>query len=169
MSTTEETVAEHKVVSIDFVLTNSSGEELDRSKDEPLVYLHGGHNIVPGLEEALTGKGVGDEVKVEVPPEKGYGPSRKVKVQRIPRSKFPEDAVIGKGTRFMMQTPEGPMPIWVTKVMGREVHVTPEHPLAGVTLHFAATVRAVRDASDEEQAHGHPHGPGGHHHHDEEE
>ncbi len=164
-------VAAGSVVSIDYVLTDLKGEELDRSAEgHPMVYLHGARNIVPGLEEALLGKAVGDVVHVEVPPEKGYGVAQKVKTQRVLRSKFPPDAEIKKGVRFMMQGPEGqPMPVWVAKVMGREVHLTPLHPLAGVTLCFDATVVEIRDATDEEKAHGHPHGPGGHHHADADE
>lgn len=162
----EETVAADKVVSIDYVLTNPEGEELDRSADgTPLSYLHGAHNIVPGLEEALAGKRVGDSLQVEVPPEKGYGVRQKVKPQRVMRSKFPADATVEKGSRFLMQGADGrPIPIWVTKVQGREVHVTPQHPLAGVTLCFDVTVRDIRDATEEEKAHGHAHGPGGHGH-----
>ncbi|MCA9609960.1 MAG: FKBP-type peptidyl-prolyl cis-trans isomerase [Myxococcales bacterium] len=163
-------MGEGKVVAIDYVLTDPSGEELDRSGDAPLHYLHGMHNIVPGLEEALTGKSVGDSLKVEVPPAKGYGERGKVKPQRILRSHFPEDATIEKGAQFLMQGPDGrPVPIWVTKVMGREVHVSPEHPLAGVTLIFDVTVKEIREATEEELSHGHVHGPGGHHHHDDDD
>lgn len=167
----EQTVAAGKVVSIDFRLTDTSGTELDRSAEgRPLVYLHGARNIVAGLEEALEGKGPGDSVEVKVPPEKGYGPRRNLKTQRILRSKFPEGVTVDKGTRFVMTDPEGrPFAIWVTKVQGREVHVSAEHPLAGQTLCFTATVREVRDATDEERAHGHVHGPGGHHHADEDD
>jgi FKBP-type peptidyl-prolyl cis-trans isomerase SlyD len=167
----EQSVGAGKVVSIDYVLVDPAGKELDRSAEgKPLVYLHGAHNIVPGLEEALEGKLPGDEIAVRVPPEKGYGPKGNVKPRRILRSKFPENAKIEKGARFLMPGPEGrPFPIWVTKVQGREVHVTPEHPLAGQTLCFTATVREVRDATDEEKAHGHAHGPGGAHGHDHDE
>ena len=165
------TVGADKVVSLEYVLTDPKGKELDRSADgQPLVYLHGARNIVPGLEEALVGKTTGDALEVEVPPEKGYGVSRKLKSMRMLRSKFPADADIKKGARFMMQGPEGkPMPVWVSKVMGRQVHITPEHPLAGVTLHFDVKVGEIRDATEEEKTHGHVHGPGGHDHGDEEE
>ncbi|MBZ0115462.1 MAG: FKBP-type peptidyl-prolyl cis-trans isomerase [Sandaracinaceae bacterium] len=159
-------ITEGKVVSIDYVLTDPSGTELDRSREgHPLVYLHGGGNIVPGLEEALEGKVAGDRVEARVPPEKGYGPKQNIKPRALLRSNFPPDVHVAKGSRFIMRGPEGePMPIWVTKVQGRDVYVTPQHPLAGVTLCFAVTVREVRDATDEEKAHGHVHGPGGHHH-----
>lgn len=160
------TVAEGKVVTIEFVLRDPDGKELDRSPEgDPLVYLHGARNIVPGLEEALEGKSVGDHVEVRVPPEKGYGPKRGVKPQEILRSRFPAEANVVRGARFVADGPDGrPMAIWVTKVQGRSIYVTPEHPLAGVTLCFDATVRAIRDATDEERAHGHAHGPDGHGH-----
>ena len=168
---TEEIIGPEKVVGIDYVLTDPSGAELDRSTPErPLLYLHGAGNIVPGLEEGLVGLTVGDTKAVRVPPEKGYGRRQKLKPHKVLRSKFPPEANVTKGAQFMMQGPEGrPMPIWITKVQGRQVHVTPQHPLAGVTLCFEVTVRDIRPATEEEKAHGHPHGPGGHHHHDEEE
>lgn len=164
----EQTVAAGKVVSIDYVLKDEAGNVRDRSVEgKPLIYLHGSHNIVQGLEEALEGKSPGDSIEAKVAPEKGYGPKRNLKPQRVLRSKFPEGVELEKGTRFVMQGPDGrPIPIWVTKVMGREVHVSPEHPLAGETLYFSVTVREVRDATEEEKAHGHAHGPGGHHGHE---
>jgi FKBP-type peptidyl-prolyl cis-trans isomerase SlyD len=162
------TVEDGKVVSIEYVLRDSEGRELDRSREgEPLVYLHGARNIVPGLEEALTGKSAGDRVEVRVPPEKGFGPKGKVKPQAVLRSRFPEEAQVVKGARFVAEGPGGrPTPIWVHKVQGKTIYVTPEHPLAGVTLCFDVTIRAIRDATDEERAHGHAHGPDGHAHHD---
>lgn len=167
----EQTIADGKVVSIDYVLTDTAGQPLDRSPEgKPLVYLHGAQNIVPGLEAALDGKRPGDSLEVKVPPEKGYGPKRTVKPQRVLRSKFPDTAKVEKGVRFMMQGPDGkPFPVWVTKVMGREVQITPEHPLAGQTLCFSVTVREVREATQDERAHGHAHGPGGEHPHAEDE
>ncbi|MDQ3036293.1 MAG: FKBP-type peptidyl-prolyl cis-trans isomerase [Myxococcota bacterium] len=162
------TVADGKVVSIDYVLRSPEGAELDRSPEgEPLVYLHGAHGIVPGLEEALAGKSAGERVEVRVPPEKGYGPKRKVKAQEVLRSRFPAEAEVVKGARFQTQGPEGrPMTIWVTKVQGKTIHVSPEHPLAGATLCFDVTIREIRDATEEERAHGHAHGPHGHAHHE---
>jgi FKBP-type peptidyl-prolyl cis-trans isomerase SlyD len=156
-------------VTLDFVLRDDRGNELQRSAEgQPLVYLHGAHNVVPGLEEALEGKAEGEELSVTVPPEKGYGSKRNIKSQRILRSKFPEHAKIEKGMRFVMHGPDGqPFPIWVTKVQGREVHVSPEHPMSGKTLCFDVKVLTIRDATDEERKHGHAHGPGAHEHGDE--
>ncbi len=159
-------IADGKVVSIDYVLRDADGGELDRSaEDKPLVYLHGAHGIVPGLEEALAGKAVGERLSVRVPPEKAYGLRQKVKPFEILRSRFPAEANVVKGARFVVENNEGrPMSIWVTKIQGRSIYVTPQHPLAGVTLCFDVTVRDVRDATDEEKTHGHAHGPGGHAH-----
>jgi FKBP-type peptidyl-prolyl cis-trans isomerase SlyD len=162
------TVTNEKVVSIDYVLEDLDGNVLDRSAENtPLVYLHGKGAIIPGLEEELAGKAIGDQFEVRVPPEKGYGPKRKYKTQELLRSHFPADADVVKGARFVMEGPDGQAaPIWVTKVQGRSVHVSPEHPLAGMTLFFRVTVREIRDATSEELAHGHAHGPHGHHDHD---
>ncbi|UJR84604.1 FKBP-type peptidyl-prolyl cis-trans isomerase [Sandaracinus amylolyticus] len=160
-------VDDGKVVSIDYVLRDETGKELDRSSEgAPLVYLHGARGIVLGLEEALAGKSVGDRVEARVPPDKGYGPKRNVKPQEVLRSRFPAEANVVKGAQFVAEGPNGrPTPIWVTKVQGRTIYVTSEHPLAGVTLVFDVTIREVRDATEEEKAHGHAHGPGGHHEH----
>jgi FKBP-type peptidyl-prolyl cis-trans isomerase SlyD len=158
-------IAKNKVVKIKYVLRDGAGETLDESGDEPLEYLHGAHNIVPGLEKQLEGKTVGDKLTAVVPPEEGYGPRHKVKPQQIPRSKFPPDAELEKGMGFTMRTDDGRrVPVWIAKIQGPTVYVDPNHPLAGETLHFDVEVVDVRDANEEEVAHGHPHGPGGHHH-----
>ena len=160
------TIQNDRVATLNFVLKDDDGDVIDASEaGDPLIYLHGHDNIVPGLEEALAGKSVGEESRVEVPPEKGYGVLQKIKPKRVPRSMFPDDATVEKGVRFVMQTPQGQsFPIWVVKVMGKQVHVTTQHPLAGVTLVFDVTIRDIRDATEQELAHGHPHGPGGHPH-----
>lgn len=159
-------VMDGKVCSIDYVLEDPTGNVVERSfENAPLVYLHGKGGIVPGLEEALLGKAVGDTFEVRVPPEKGYGPKQRLKTRELLRSDFPDDAPVAKGARFLMRGADGEaMPIWVTKVQGRSVHVSPEHPLAGMTLLFRVTVREIRDATSEELEHGHAHGPHGHDH-----
>lgn len=162
-------VEEKKVVTIEYVLTDKAGKELDRSApDKPMLYLHGAHNIVPGLEKELTGKAPGDSFEAVVSPEQGYGPKQKVKDIRMPRSAFPADAPLARGMQFITETERGNMPLWVKKVQGPTIIVTPLHPLAGVELHFSGKVVEIRDASEEEIAHGHAHGPGGHHHGEEE-
>jgi FKBP-type peptidyl-prolyl cis-trans isomerase SlyD len=160
------TIENGKAVSLEYVLTNDKGEELDRSKDDrPLLYLHGSRNIVSGLERQLEGKSVGDEFDARVPAEEGYGPKQKVKPIRMPRSRFPADVPVTRGMSFQTQTKEGKtFPLWVTKVQGPTITCTPLHPLSGVNLNFHVKVLEVRDATEEETAHGHVHGPGGHEH-----
>ena len=159
------TIANNSVVAIKYVLTADDGEELDRSQeDSPLTYLHGHHNIVPGLEKALLGKSVGDKVKAVVPPEEAYG-QRVGKSQRVPRSQFPKDLDLKPGMQLAMQTQDGQMaPIWIERIQGPTVIVDMNHPLAGETLHFDVEVMEIREASEEEIQHGHVHGPHGHGH-----
>ncbi len=159
-------IAEGKVVSIHYVLRDDSGKELDRSEEgKPLLYLHGARNIVAGLEKALAGKRPGESVQVTVPPEQGYGSRNRGKTFQMPRSSFPKEVKLERGMQFTTKTKEGhQVPVWIAKVQGPTVVVDPNHPLAGATLHFDVTVAEVRDASDEEKAHGHAHGPDGHGH-----
>jgi FKBP-type peptidyl-prolyl cis-trans isomerase SlyD len=154
-------VAKDTVVSIDYSLKNSAGEVLDTSEGaQPLSYLHGHKNIVPGLEEALEGHEEGADVSVTVPPEKGYGPRHDELVQTAPLSAFPEDNPPTPGMRFQAETQNGPTVIQVTKVEGDEVTVDANHVLAGEDLNFDVTVKQVRAATEQELEHGHVHEAG---------
>jgi FKBP-type peptidyl-prolyl cis-trans isomerase SlyD len=158
-------IADRRVAQFHYTLTNDQGDELDSSTGhEPLTYLHGKGNIVPGLEKALTGKQAGDKLKVSVPPAEGYGPLQPELVQIVPRSSFQGVADIKVGMRFQAQTNHGPVLVRVTQVTTETVTVDGNHELAGQTLHFDIEVTGVRDATVEEVLHGHVHGPGGHHH-----
>lgn len=163
----ETTIAQNMVVSFHYTLKNDGGEVLDESSgDEPMMYLHGHDNIVPGLERKLTGRKVGDKLEVVVDPADGYGERDPRGKQEIPRAAFPDDAPIEVGISFVIQTPDGDVvPMWIVGIDGDRVSCDLNHPLAGERLHFAVEVMAVRDATSEELEHGHPHGPGGHHHH----
>lgn len=160
------TVEAGKVVSIHYVLRDDAGQELDRSEEgSPMFYLHGAQNIVAGLEEKLTGAAIGAKVSVTVPPEKGYGPRNRGKVFQIPRSALPATVTPTRGMQLYANGPDNQkVPVFITKVQGPTITVDPNHPLAGVTLHFDVTVVDVRDATDEEKTHGHAHGPDGHGH-----
>jgi FKBP-type peptidyl-prolyl cis-trans isomerase SlyD len=155
----------NKVVSLSYTLRDDSGEIIDQSKDgSPLLYLHGARNIVPGLEEQLEGVGQGESIKATVPPEKGYGP-RIGESQEVPRNLFPADSEIAPGMQVVAHDDQGrQIPFFITGITDETVTVDPNHPLAGETLHFEVTVDSLRDASEEEIEHGHPHGPGGHQH-----
>ena len=157
-------IADSKVVSIHYHLTSDSGEVLDSSRGrEPLLYLHGHNNIIPGLENALTGKVAGDKLDVSVAPEEGYGLVQEGLFQDVPRSSFPEDIEITVGQEFTAQGAQGPLRVVVSKVEGDTVTVDANHPLAGQTLNFAVEILEVRDATEQELSHGHVHA-GGHDH-----
>lgn len=158
-------IADGTVVSIHYTLKDDGGEVLDTSDGgEPLAYLHGADNIVPGLERELTGKSVGDDVKVAVSPADGYGEVTG-ETDRVPLEAFGDDAELSVGDQvFARDEEDNVMPLWVTEVGDDHVIVSPDHPLAGETLHFQVKVTAIRGATEDELEHGHPHGPDGHDH-----
>jgi FKBP-type peptidyl-prolyl cis-trans isomerase SlyD len=157
-------IADDMAVLIHYKVANSAGEVLDSSEgDEPLAYIHGSGDIVPGLERALSGKGAGDRVQVTVPPAEGYGEHESAKVQTVPRDAF-EEKNLQPGMRFQAESEDGDVLVTITQVGADEVTIDANHPLAGQTLHFDVEVMAVRECTPEELAHGHVHGPGDHHH-----
>lgn len=151
-------IADNTVASFHYTLTNDAGEVLDSSQGrEPLAYLHGAGNIVPGLEKAMTGRAAGDSFTVDVAPEEGYGVHHDGLVQEVPLEAFAGVPQVEPGMRFQAQTPQGMHSVVVTAVNDGMVTVDGNHPLAGQTLHFAIEVTGVRAASAEELAHGHVH------------
>lgn len=158
-------IADNTVASFHYTLTNDAGEVLDSSSERgPLSYLHGVGNIVPGLESAMAGRRAGDKFNVDVAAAEGYGERHEGLVQEVPRAAFQGVDQIEPGMSFRAQTPQGAHSVVVTRVTEEMVTVDGNHPLAGQTLHFAVEVTEVREASAEELAHGHVHGPGGHEH-----
>lgn len=158
-------VAERCVVSIHYKLTNDRGEVLDSSEgSDALVYLQGSGNIIPGLESALVGKKAGDKLDVRVEPAQGYGERDDRLIQQVPRRAFQGVKDVKAGMRFQTEGPNGPTSVVITRVAGDMVTVDGNHPLAGEHLNFAVEITDVREASEEEIAHGHVHGAGGHHH-----
>lgn len=158
-------ITKEKVVAIHYTLKNNTGEVIDSSEGkDPLYYLHGFGNLIPGMEEGLEGKSQGDKLELKISPEKGYGQRDDRAVQQVPKSAF-GGADVRVGMQFQASGEEGhPIVVSVTAVDGDSVTVDANHPLAGVELNFKVEVMDVRDASSEELAHGHVHGPGGHHH-----
>ena len=158
-------IAAETVASIEYELTDDAGEVIDTSKGgEPLAYLHGAGNLIPGLEAELEGKSSGDAFQVRVAPEDAYGERHEGMVQSVPRSEFPEDAEIQVGAQFHATTPSGDHIVTVVAVEGDAVTLDGNHPLAGKHLTFDVQVVEVRAATPEELEHGHVHGPGGHAH-----
>lgn len=158
-------IADRCAVSIHYTLTDDAGDVLDSSAGrEPLTYLHGAGQIVPGLEQALKGRAAGDAFRVDIAPEDGYGPRIDSMVQVVPRAAFQGVARLEPGMQFEASGDQGTLSVVITAIDGDSVTVDGNHPLAGQTLHFDVEVTAVRAASVEEVQHGHVHGAGGHAH-----
>lgn len=158
-------VADDVVVSLDYVL-RVNGEEVDSSNEgEPIDFLQGYGNIIPGLEKELYGMAVGDSKSVQVAARDGYGESDPEAIIEVPRSEFPEDVPLKPGLELQMQNVDGDMlNAVVVDISDETVRLDFNHPLAGQELHFDVTVISLRAATDEELAHGHVHS---HEHEDE--
>lgn len=157
-------IAKNSVVTIDYTLTGPDGQVIDTSVGrQPLPYLHGAGNLIPGLEKQLEGKSAGDTVKTTVAPEEAYGIRDESLTQTAPKSAF-QSPNIAVGQQFRADSPQGQKVFTVTKIEGDTVTVDGNHPLAGIPLNFEVNIKDVRAATQEELAHGHVHGPGGHHH-----
>ncbi|QSQ26048.1 peptidylprolyl isomerase [Pyxidicoccus parkwayensis] len=162
-------ITKDSVVSIDFRLDLGDGKTVDESEPgEPLVYLQGYDELVPGLEKALEGKAKGDTLQVTVTPDEGYGDYDPDGLEEVPRSEFPEGLELVAGGVLSATDPDGDeVDFFIKEVKGDTVLVDFNHPLAGKTLHFNVTVRDVRAATPEELEHGHAHGPHDHDHDEE--
>jgi FKBP-type peptidyl-prolyl cis-trans isomerase SlyD len=164
LESTPLSIKKDSVVTFNYTLKDDAGETIDSSAPgEPLAYLHGHGNIVPGLERELEGKAAHDKLSVKVTPADGYGEYSKELVQKVPRRALKGIAKVTVGMRLHAQTPEGPRAVTVTALTGDMVTIDANHPLAGQNLNFDIEIVEVRDATEEELAHGHVHGPGGHH------
>ncbi|MEX1994228.1 MAG: peptidylprolyl isomerase [Steroidobacteraceae bacterium] len=158
-------IEKNRVVQLHYTLRDDQGTVVDSSSGrEPLTYLHGKGNIIPGLEQALAGKAAGEKFDVIVAPEQGYGLRDDRLVQIVPRSRFGEAAELAPGMQVRASGPQGARLVMITRVERDFVTIDANHPLAGRTLHFAVEVAEVRKATHDEVTHGHVHGPGGHHH-----
>jgi FKBP-type peptidyl-prolyl cis-trans isomerase SlyD len=155
-------IEDKKVVTFHYTLCDEHGEQLESSREgEPMTYLHGTGNIIPGLEKALAGKVAGDTFEVNVEPAEAYGERNEKGVQRIPAKHFKQAGRLKPGQVVVLQTRQGPRQLMVVKVGRFNVDVDTNHPMAGMSLTFDVEVTDVRDATDEEVSHGHVHGPGG--------
>ncbi|RFA25841.1 peptidylprolyl isomerase [Alkalilimnicola ehrlichii] len=151
-------IAKDKVVSIEYSLKDDEGTLLDTSEGrDPLAYLHGAGNIIPGLESALEGKQTGDSVDVRINPEDAYGERNDQLQQVVPKELFQGVDTLEPGMQFQAQTEAGAQIVTIKEVDGDNVTVDANHPLAGVPLNFSVNVVEVRDATAEELEHGHVH------------
>lgn len=157
-------ISKNSVVSFHYTLNDGDGKLLDTSAGrEAFTYIHGAGMIVPGLEEEMEGKKSGENLKVAIPPAKGYGEFDPQLVHKVPADRFGEQKVEA-GMQFQAGE-QGDMGVFtVMDVKDDTVMLNGNHPLAGVTLHFNVDIQDVREATEEELAHGHVHGEGGVHH-----
>jgi FKBP-type peptidyl-prolyl cis-trans isomerase SlyD len=158
-------IDDRAVVTFHYTLTDDSGRVIDSSAgQEPLTYLQGSGQIVPGLERQMAGHSAGDTFEAVVSPGDGYGESDPALMQVISRAQLQGVDDLQVGMQFQAEGGSHPTTVTISKIDGDQVTVDANHPLAGATLHFAIEVTGVREASAEELSHGHVHGAGGHHH-----
>ena len=152
---------ENPVVSIHYTLTNKAGEKLDSSIDaEPLSYLHGAGNIIPGLENALSDSSVGDKLTVTIEAADAYGERNEEQIQTVSKEMFQGIDNIEVGMQFQADSSSGPAIVTIKKVDGDDVTIDGNHPLAGEQLTFEVEVMDIRPATETEMEHGHIHGAG---------
>lgn len=160
------TIGKNAVVEIHYTLKNDAGEVLDSSAGgDPLMYLHGTHGLIQGLENELAGKKTGDSFKAVIPPALAYGEVDPDLIHSIDKSMFRGVDKIEPGMSFTAQGEHGQQHITVKAVEGDQVIIDGNHEMAGQTLHFDVEVVSVREATEEEIDHGHVHAHGDHHHH----
>jgi FKBP-type peptidyl-prolyl cis-trans isomerase SlyD len=157
------TVANGTVVSMNYTLTDMAGNILDASQGQPLQYLQGKGNIIPGLEKALEGLKPGEHKKVTVQPAEGYGQHNPELIFSLPLAQFGGQQP-QPGMMVQLESPDGVVMATIVSTDAQNVNLDANHPLAGQVLNFDVEIVEVREASPEELSHGHPHGPGGHHH-----
>jgi len=159
-------VGKDKVVLMHYTLKNDAGDVIDSSDGgDPLPFLQGYGNIIPGLESALEGSKVGDKLDVSIKPEEGYGERMKDAIQEIPSSALQGVDEVKVGMQLQSQDKDGnAFLVSVTKIEDDKITVDGNHPLAGQTLHFSVSIESIRKAEDEELSHGHVHADGQHNH-----
>jgi FKBP-type peptidyl-prolyl cis-trans isomerase SlyD len=164
-------IGKDTVVTLQYKLSDAQDNLIEESQ-QPMVYLHGGYaNTLPKIEEALSGKSAGYEVTIQVEPEDAFGEYDADLVKIEPREVLPEPLEVGmqfEGAPDDNGSHAGQV-FTVTDIADGKVVLDGNHPLAGMALRFALKVMEVRQASPEEIAHGHVHGPHGHHHDDDDE
>ena len=152
------------VVSIHYSLTNKAGEKLDSSiGSEPLSYLHGAGNIIPGLESALSETSVGDKLTVTIEAADAYGERSEEQIQTVSKEMFQGIDNIQVGMQFQADSSHGSAVVTITEVEGDNITIDGNHPLAGEQLTFDVEVMAIRSATETELEHGHIHGEGCNH------
>jgi FKBP-type peptidyl-prolyl cis-trans isomerase SlyD len=159
-------VEDNRVVTLAYTLSEAGGEVLDQATEkDPVVYLHGQGSLVPALEDALKGREAGEKFELDLAPEDAFGPRLEDSLRVIPRDAFPAEVDLEPGLELALEDDGEPVPFWISKVEGDRVTIDLNHPFAGKKVHFEGEVLKIREATEDEMAHGHAHGPDGHHHH----
>ena len=158
-------IGSNTVAIFHYTLRDESGEELETSRGgDPSAYLHGANNIIPGLEKAMEGHSAGDVFSTTLAPEDAYGEKNPEKQQRVPTKHLVFKGKLKAGMVVQLNTSEGRLPVTVIKAGRHSADIDTNHPLAGQSLTFDVEITEVRAATEDEIAHGHAHGPGGHQH-----
>jgi FKBP-type peptidyl-prolyl cis-trans isomerase SlyD len=147
------------VVSFHYTLRSEAGAVIDSSSGKPsFTYLHGYQGLnIAGLEEELTGHGVGEEVVLALPPSQLFGDYDPQKIQTVPHELFPPTVTLTAGTRYTTTTPEGQeLSFSVIEIQPEVVIVDFNHPLAGQQAMLSVKVDSVRPATPEEFRRGRP-------------
>ena len=159
-------LAQNKAITFNYTLKDDEGNILDTTKgSSPFSFLSGNGQILPKLEDAMSGMLLGSKKKVEVDATDAYGEYNEEAVQIVERSNFPTDVDLQPGMQFVTNSPDGhQMPFIISEIKEDSITIDFNHPLAGKNLEFDVELLDIRDATAEEIAHGHIHGQGGHHH-----
>ena len=154
-------IANNTIATIHFTVCSSDGAQIDTSRNsEPMVFLQGSHFLIQGLEDELEGKTVGNKFTIDIEPALAYGERHEELVQSVPKTMF-EYMDLNVGMTFRASTDDGEQSVMIIDINEEEVVVDGNHPLSGLTLNFDVEVLEVREATEEEIAHGHPHTEGG--------
>lgn len=153
-----------KVISFNYTLKDNQGQVLDQSSDGPLAFLEGAQQIIPALEEQLKGMLIGQKKNVKLQAKDAYGVVEQKMIMEVPKQELAH-LTVEVGSFLQLQLSDQVKVVRVTQITDEKVTLDGNHPLAGVDLEFDVEMVDLRDATPEEMAHGHAHGPGGHHHH----
>jgi FKBP-type peptidyl-prolyl cis-trans isomerase SlyD len=161
-----------KVVEIEYTLRLEDDEIADSTDGHPLPYLHGGDEVIDGLQAALEGHEAGDRFVATVQPDQGFGPYDEDLIEEVARSDIPDDVELEVGREIIAETEEGEeIPVYIGAIEDDTVFLDFNHPLAGEVLRYEVTVVSVRDATAEEKERGYLELPdeAGHDHHSHED
>lgn len=161
-------VQDGHIVSMEYTL-RVDGEIIDSSEStDPIEFLQGAGNIIPGLESQIYDMAIGDSKEVLVASQDGYGDVDEDAFADVPRNQFPSDIPLEPGIELQVRDESGHvMNARIDKVEVETVRLDFNHPLAGRELHFSVTISGIREATEEELEHGHAHGE--HFHEDEDD